>query len=284
MEQSVNRTLVALHPGKYAGVDIITPIHKNGPTYNKGNYRTISVLCALSKIVGRHVYYSLYAYLMVHSLLHGSQSVFHAKLSCETALIHMVHKWTQAIDKELLNGVVLLDLRKAFDLVNHTVLLEKLSIYGCSEQAMRWFSSYMSELRQIVQFKDTLSNPSEVITGVTQGSILGPLLFNVFMNYVPLSTATNVTVDMYADDYTITATGTSIQSAKQSRNNDLQELSNWRDENRMVINAEKTKTHHDYYNLTNLDTTDPDVWIKGDKLQVVESEKLLGLKIYHFLT
>ena len=80
---------------------------------------------------------------------------------------------------------MLLDLRKAFDLVNHTVLLGKLAIYACSEQAMRWLSSYLSELQQIVQFKRTLFNPSEVITGVPQGSILRPLFFIVFMNDIP---------------------------------------------------------------------------------------------------
>ena len=172
--------------------------------------------------------------------------------------------------------MVLLDLRKAFDLVNHTVLLEKLAIYGCSEQA---YAMVLSEHQQIVQFKDILSNPPKV-------SIPGPLFFIVFMNDMPLNTTTNVTVDMYADDSTVTATGKSIQLVKQSLNNDLQEISNWCDENRMVINVEKTKimiitTRQKWLYL---DTTDPDVWIKGDQLQVVESEKLLGLKIDHFLT
>ena len=161
----------------------------------------------------------------------------------------MVHKWIQAIDKRFLNGVVLLDLRKAFNLVNHTVLLEKLAIYGCSEQAMRWFSSYLLEHQQIVQLKDTLSIPSEAITDVPQGSILGPLFFIVFMNDLPLNTTTNVNVNMYADDSTITATGKSTQSVKQSLNNDLQDISNWCDKNKMVINAEKTK-NDDYYKST----------------------------------
>ena len=101
-----------------------------------------------------------------------------------------------------------------------------------------------------------------------------------------LNTTITVTVDMYADDSTITATGKSIQSVKPSLNNDLQEISNWCDENRMVINVEKTKIMIiiTQQNWQYLDTTDPDVWIKGDKLQVAESEKLLGLKIDHFLT
>ena len=119
----------------------ITPIHKKEPTESKGNYRPISILCALSKILERYVHGSLYTYIMSHNILHDGQSDFRAKHSCETALNHMVHKWASAIDKGLVNGVVLLDLRKAFDIVSHTILLDKLSIYGCSQQSMRWFSS-----------------------------------------------------------------------------------------------------------------------------------------------
>ena len=100
----------------------ITPIHKKGPTENKGNDRPISVLCALSKILEKHVHDSLYTYLMSHNMLHDGQSDFRAKHSCETALDHMVHKWASAIDKGLVNGVVLLDLHKAFDLVNQTIV------------------------------------------------------------------------------------------------------------------------------------------------------------------
>lgn len=146
----------------------VIPIHKKGPTDDKGNYRPISVLCVLSKILERHVHDSLYAYLMSHNMLHDGQSGFRAKHSCETALNNMVHKWATAIDNGLVNGVVLLDLRKAFDLVNHTVLLQKLAIYGCSQHSMQWFSSYLSERQQFVQFKGKLSGQAEITTGVPQ--------------------------------------------------------------------------------------------------------------------
>ena len=137
---------------------------------------------------------------MSHNMLHDGQLGFRAKHSCETAPNHMVHKWASAIDKGFLNGVVLLDLRKAFDLVNHTILLNKLFIYGCSQQSMRWFSSYLSERKQFVLFKGRQSELSEITTGVPQGSILGPLFFIVFMNDMPMSTRTINNVDMYADD------------------------------------------------------------------------------------
>ena len=140
-------------------------------------------MSALSTILERHVHDSLYAYLMARNFLQGSQSWFRTQRSCETALNYMVHKWALAIDKGLVNGVVLLDLRKAFDLVNHTVLLDKMAIiYGCSQQSMQWFTSYLSERQQFVQFKGKLSHQAEIQTGDPQGSILGPLLFTMFMN------------------------------------------------------------------------------------------------------
>ena len=202
----------------------ITPIHKKGPTENKGNYRPISVLCALSKILERHVHDSLYTYLMSHNMLHDGQSGFCAKHSCETALNHMVHTWASAIDKGLVNGVVLLNLRKAFNLVNRTILLDKLSIYGCSQQSMQWFSSYLSERKQFVLFKGEQSELSEITTGVPQGSILGPLFFIVLMNDMPMSTRTINNVDMYADDSTISVCGKNIQEIELKLNNELQEI------------------------------------------------------------
>ena len=189
----------------------ITPIHKKGPTENKGNYRQISILCALSKILGRHVHDIMYTYLMSHNMLHEGQSGFRAKHSCETALNHMVHEWAAAIEKGLMNGIVLLGLRKAFNLVNHTILLDKLAIYGCSQQSMRWFSSYLSERKQFVLCKGKQSEQSEITTGVPQGSILGPMFFIVFTNDMPMSKRTISNMDMYADDSTISACGKKVQ-------------------------------------------------------------------------
>ena len=223
-EHVVNKALLALKPGKSTGADTISarllraaapaitmpittiinnsirigtfptmwklakviPIHKKGATDNKGNYRPISVLSALSKILERQVHDSLYAYLMARNLLHGSQFGFRTQHSCETAQNYMVHKWALAIDKGLVNGVVLLDLRKAFYLVNHTVLLEKMAIYGCSQHSMQWFTSYLSERQQFVQFKGKLSHQAEIQTGVPQGSILRPTpIHHVHERYAP---------------------------------------------------------------------------------------------------
>ena len=148
---------------------------------------------------------------------------------------------------------------------------------------MRWFLSYLSERKQFDLYKRKQSEQPEITTGVPQGSVLGPLFFIVFLNDMPISTRTISNVDMYADDSTISACGKNVQEIEL---NDLQEISNWCDENRIVVNVEKTKimivtTRQKWQHL---DKTDANICIKGDKLQVVENERLLGLHVDSFLT
>ena len=277
----VNKSIVSGQFPTLCTLAKITPIHKKGLTENKSKLSTDNSLMCSQQDIGETCIDSLYTYLMFHNMLHGGQSGFRAKHSCETALNHMVHKWALAIDKGLVNGVVLLDLHKAFDLVNHTILLVKLAIYGCSQQPMRCFSSYMLERKQFVLFKGKQSEQSEITTGVTQGSILGPLFFIAFMNDMSMSTRTISNVDMCADDSTISACGKNVQEIELKLTNDLQEISNWCDENGMVVNVEKTKimivtTRQKWQHLDQPD--------EGDKLQVFENERLLGLHVDHFLT
>ena len=132
----------------------------------------------------------------------------------------------------------------------------------------------------------TIAKQSEITTGVPQGSILGPLFFIVFMNDMPMSIRTLSNVDMYGYDSTIRACGKKVQEIELKLNNDLQEISNWCDENRMVVNVEKNKimivmTRQKWQHLNK---TDVNTCINGDILQVVESERLLGLHVDNFLT
>ena len=153
---------------------------------------------------------------------------------------------------------------------------------------MRWFSSYLSERKQFVLFKGKQSEQSEITTGVPQGSILGPMFFIVFMNDMSMSTRTISNVDMYADDSTISACRKNVQELELKLHNDVQEISNWCDENRMVVNVEKPKimfvtTRQKWQHL---DKTDVNMFIKGDKLQVVKMRGYLGFMnhVDNFLT
>ncbi len=164
----------------------VTPIHKSGNRSDQNNFRTITILCTLIKILERHIHDSLYNFLIKNSLLYLAQSGFRDLHSCETALSRLVDIWTSNMEKGLLNGIIFLDLRKAFDLVDTDILLKKLSLYQCDKNTIDWLKSYLQNREQCVQFKGKISDTIPVTHGVPQVSILGPLPFIVFMNDLPL--------------------------------------------------------------------------------------------------
>ena len=128
----------------------VSPLHKSGPHDEINNYRPISILPVLSKVLEKHVSDSLTSYLNENNLLHQTQSGFRSQHSCETALTHMVDSWLNAIDNGLLIGVVLADFKKAFDLVDHEILLDKLKLYGIRNETLSWFNSYLMQRQQQV--------------------------------------------------------------------------------------------------------------------------------------
>ena len=181
-------------------------------------------------------------YLNDNKLLHEKQSGFRAGHSTESALILLIDSWLKAINEGKFVGCVMIDFRKAFDLVDHAVLLKKLEIYKCGKSALSWFKSYLSTRTQKVSIKHSKSDTENITCGVPQGSILGPLLFLIFINDLPLKLQNIVaSTDLYADDTTIY----DIQYDKQVLENNLQRslvlLQQWCKENGMLINTDKTK-------------------------------------------
>ncbi len=137
------------------------------------------------------------------------------------------------IEKGLLNGIILLDLRKAFDLVDTDSLLKKLSVYQCDKNTIDWLKSYLQNREQCVQFTGKISDTKPVTHGVPQGSILGPLLFIVFMNDLLLHVDTSL--DMYADDSTLGASGKTIEDLEVKLNSDMTKVNKWCKDNKMVL-------------------------------------------------
>ena len=142
--------------------------------------------------------------------------------STASALLKFTNKWYQNIDEGLLNGVVFLDLKKAFDTVNHEILLSKLSLYGVKGTAKMnaWFQSYLSNRTQVFQVNGKLSLSRNIVTGIPQGSILSPLLFLIYANDFP-NCFTNAECDMFADVTQIASASNDIKILTGKLNNDL---------------------------------------------------------------
>ena len=263
----------------------VRPLHKSGSKDDTNNYRPISILPVISKLLEKHVHDSLMAFLTSHKLLHSTQSGFRPNHSCETALLLMINKFLEAINNSQIIGMVMVDFRKAFDLVDHILLLKKLRHYKLSAEAVNWFSSYLLNRKQKVVINNTESATENIVCGVPQGSILGPLLFLLFINDLPLYT-NNVSTDLYADDTTLFQIGESQVSIERSLQLALLNLSEWCKLNGMLLNTAKTKVmiittvqkrlhlNNNYLHLTYND----------DTLKTVETEKVLGVHIDNNLT
>ena len=233
----------------------------------------------------KHVHDSLMTYLTSHKLLHSTQSGFRPNHSCETTLLQMINKFLEAINNSQIIGMVMVDFRKAFDLVDHTLLLKKLRHYKLSDKTIDLFSSYLLDRKQKVVINNIESRTENVLFGVPQGSILGPLLFLMFINDLPLYT-NNVSTDLYADDTTLYMIGETQDYIEQNLQIALQNLSEWCKLNGMLLNTEKNKAmlittsqkrlhlHNDILHLT----------YNNDVLNSVENEKVLGVRIDNNLT
>ena len=156
----------------------VTPLHKGGARNDINNYRPISVLPILSKILEKHVASSLSVFLRDNNLLYELQSAFRSGHSTETALIRLTDQILKNIDNDEVTGLVFIDFRKAFDVIDHELLLKKLSIYGATPSSVAWFKFHLSERKQFISFGKK--------QGVPQGSILGLGLFLLFVNDMPL--------------------------------------------------------------------------------------------------
>ena len=140
-------------------------------------------------------------YLNKYKLIHESQSGFRPKHSCQTALIKLVDQWKECIDKVDIVDMLFINFRKAFDVVGHNKLLKKIQIYKFSPNAIRWFQSYLENRQQALVTDNGLSEYAQVLLRVPQGQILGPTLFLIFINDIPL-TLQYCSSDFYADDAT----------------------------------------------------------------------------------
>ena len=255
-------------------------LHKGGSLSDFNNYRPISVLSVTSKIIERHVHDSFSSYLHNNSLLSDVQSGFRKSHSCFTCLTSMTSDWLNNINNNKLVGSVTLDFRKAFDVLSHDIILKKLALYGCDELTLSWFTSYLKNRFQLVQINGTKSESVNVKHGIPQGSILGPLLFIVFINDI-IFQAKFSNLYIYADDTSISCYDTNVNSLNAKLNQDLNNIEKWCQKNQIVINTSKSKSMLicSHQKRSVLETDLLNVKLHNICLENVAKQNILGLII-----
>ena len=157
-------------------VFVTGPLFKSGERYDPNNFRPISVLPTIARVFERSVYEQMYAYFTENNLIQPRQSGFRSLHSTVTALLHMTNQWCLNIDKGIVNGVIFLDLKKAFDAVDHPILLKKLSDYGVQGQTASWFKSYLKDRQQFCVVNGLSSVKNRIVCGVAHASLFRPTL------------------------------------------------------------------------------------------------------------
>ena len=194
----------------------------------------------MAKVFERIIYDQLYAYLEEHNIICKYQSGFRAIHSTVTALLEATDTWAYNIDCGKINAVVFLDLKKAFDTVDHEILLSKLSNYSIYGNAHQWFKSYLENRTQMCSINGSLSQSCLLSCRVPQGTILGPLLFLLYINDLP-NCLSNCEQRMYADDTHLTYAGDNADNIQLQLNQDLENVHNWLRANKLTLNMTKTE-------------------------------------------
>ena len=261
----------------------ITPIHKKGDKNVISNYRPISLLPTLSKVFERVIHKQLYSYFNNENLLAEQQYGFRAKHSTELAAIKLVDFVNHEMDIGNTPVTIFLDLSKAFDTLNFDILLSKLRYYGVSGAALDLMKSYLTGRKQYVIFGETKSNFTNTTTGIPQGSILGPLLFSIYINDL-ITVSEKFNFLMYADDTTLyfNVENFTENEFENECKSELTKLTNWLQHNKLSLNIEKTKGLH--FHKPQRKLTPLRLHINNTIIEKVDSFNYLGIILNENLT
>ena len=254
---------------------IVKPLYKKSSRLDVGNYRPVSILPTISKILERAVYVQMEKHLKDNNILYNFQSGFRTSYSTDTCLINLQDGIRMEISQGKYVGMVLIDLQKAFDTVDHDILLEKLDAMGFNHN--KWFESYLKGRKQMVVVNDVSSETGIVTCGVPQGSILGPLLFLCYVNDMPISVKCKLL--LYADDSALIVSGFDSKKIADELSRELESCRQWLIDNKLSLHLGKTEAILFGSKRKLKRANSFDVKCGEIKVKNVKSVKYLGLQI-----
>uniref|UniRef100_A0A8C6LE27 Reverse transcriptase domain-containing protein n=1 Tax=Nothobranchius furzeri TaxID=105023 RepID=A0A8C6LE27_NOTFU len=252
----------------------VVPLFKNGDKHNFTNYRPVSLLPQFSKILEKVFASRLDKFIEKNMILHNEQYGFRTQHSTTMAIMDLTEKISEAIDNREYFISVFIDLKKAFDVIDHSRLLQKLYQYGIRGVAHQWVRSYLDNRKQYVQINGITSELRNIAYGVPQGSVLGPKLFNLYINDL-VNVSDKLGSVLFADDTTLFYSGSDINEVTHVINIELIKVKNWFDVNKLTLNLKKTN-----FILFN-DKENIDVILEIDNMEIqrVKEIKFLGVMI-----
>lgn len=259
----------------------VAVIFKGGDKNDLGNYRPISVLPMFSKVIEETINSRLTHFLQQKNIIVQNQYGFQKKKSTEMALLNIKDKIIDNIENKLFTLGLFLDFKKAFDSVKHDILLIKLSRYGVRGIALDIVKSYLENRMQYTKIGNATSHFGEITCGVPQGSILGPLLFIIYINdiaNIPLTPD----IILYADDTNVFFSGPDIDVLKSQANQWLENLSSWLSANRLNLNPKKTK-YMVFRPRNKTYSSEKNISFEGQHIDRVTSHKFLGVFFHECL-
>lgn len=254
---------------------IVTPLFKKGDNDDVNNYRGIAVLALIAKVFEKIIAMQILNFFNTNELLFPGQHGFRSNHGCETLLHEIISDMNLILSQKKVGFFLFIDYRKAFDLVDSNILLAKLEAYGFSETAMKLLRNYFTNRTQKTRYDNQFSSFMEVLLGVPQGSILGPLLFLIFINDLPYFLEKVVT-KMFADDTALFSSELTLSLVIETFEDQVKCLLDWCNGNRVDINWSKTYGMF----VTNKRIELPEILkIAGIEIEIVESFKLLGVLV-----